>query len=482
MKNNVVQRITQSNCGILLATEIPQSDWLLTSCFTYIAKAGRFKLSLSQIVNLSGCFPEILKSGEMSTRFVHVTVDDVNNLKKKDVSKSTNAGTSNALKTFLSFCTEMNVYSINVIEKEELRDVLTRFYAGARTEKGEFYKVNSMQAIRNGLQRHFLETRKIDIINDDFFRETNSCFHNILKKIRSSTKGQVKHHAEIEPEDMKKLYRSIDSNTPTGLLEKVWIDMMVYFIRRARENQREMTVATFEVGVDASGKRFVAQSTGEIDKNHDALDDTAGEGRMYETGKESCPFESFVKYCNHLNPKQLAFWQKPKEKLPSADAETVWYQNAPLGPKSLGGMLAKLSVKYKLSQRYTNHCLRVTSLQALDDNNVDGRHIIRVSGHKSQESIKTYARKLSAARKRNISAILSSTFDNNNDNENLTPPQMKEAKLDATTAACSSRSSEMNESFPSMQRFPPPSVSMDIFPDDCGDDDFFAQLVPNNVL
>ena len=345
----------------------------------------------------------------MSTRFVHVTADDVNNLKKKDVAKSTNAGTSNALKTFLAFCKEVNVYSINVISKEQLRDLLAKFFAGARTEKGQLYKVNTMQAIRSGLQRHFMETRKIDIINDDFFQETNSCFHNILKNIRSSTKGQVKHYPEIEPEDLKKLYRSIDTNTPTGLLEKVWVDVMLHFIRRGRENQREMTIDTFEMGVDASGKRFVGQSTGEVDKNHGALDETIGEGRMYETGKESCPVESFFKYISHLNPNQLAFWQKPKEKWSSCD--TIWYQNAPLGPKSLGGMLAKLSLKYNLSQRYTNHSLRVTSLQALDDNNIDSCHIIRVSGHKSQESIKTYARKLSAARKRGISSILSSIVE-----------------------------------------------------------------------
>ena len=36
------------------------------------------------------------------------------------------------------------------------------------------------------------------------------------------------------------------------------------------------------------------------------------------------------------------------------------------------------------------------------DENVPGRHIVRISGHKSEASIKTYARKLSSARKRSI--------------------------------------------------------------------------------
>ena len=59
----------------------------------------------------------------MSNRFVHVSDTDLNKLKQKDIAKSTNYATSNALKTFLAFCQEVNVYSINVIPKEELRDI-----------------------------------------------------------------------------------------------------------------------------------------------------------------------------------------------------------------------------------------------------------------------------------------------------------------------------------------------------------------------
>ena len=87
----------------------------------------------------------------------------------------------------------------------------------------------------------------------------------------------------------------------------------------------------------------------------------------------------------------------------------TWYCNVPLGEKYLGNMLAMLSAKYRLSQRYTNHCLRVTSLQVLDDKNVDSRHIIRVSGHKNTDSVINYARHLSAAKKRKISSICSTS-------------------------------------------------------------------------
>ncbi len=112
-----------------------------------------------------------------------------------------------------------------------------------------------------------------------------------------------------------------------------------------------------------------------------------------------------------LNPNEDAFWQRPLEKVGQNDC--VWYYDSLIGTKLLGNMMGRMSVKYKLSQRYTNHCMRVTTVQVLEDNNVEGRHIQRVSGHKSLDSIKCYARRLSAARKRSISDMLSKHVANN---------------------------------------------------------------------
>ena len=100
--------------------------------------------------------------------------------------------------------------------------------------------------------------------------------------------------------------------------------------------------------------------------------------------------------------------------------------------------MSNLSTKYNLSQRYTNHCLRVTGLQVLDDAQIEGRHIIRVSGHKRTESVENYARKLSAAKKRKISGILTGYCSSNsvavecvdkNENESMSPKTSVSDKL-----------------------------------------------------
>ena len=80
------------------------------------------------------------------TRFAYLSDAEIEDLQKKKLAKSTHSGVNNALKTFLAFCTEENYYSIGVIPEEELNSHLIRFYAGARTLKGELYKINSINA------------------------------------------------------------------------------------------------------------------------------------------------------------------------------------------------------------------------------------------------------------------------------------------------------------------------------------------------
>ena len=232
-------------------------------------------------------------------------------------------------------------------------------------------------------------------------------FKNVTKDVKSAGKGDTDHYPEVEPEDLKKLYDSFNVDNPAGLQELCWFNIVYYLIRRGRENLRTMTKMTFEIASDATGKRFIQQSTSERDKNHTENDhptDTTGEGRIYATGSDECPVACFEKYLRVLNPNIDALWQRPRAKI-SVRAD-IWYCNVPLGEKSLGGMMSTISEKYNLSQRYTNHSLRATSIQVLEDANIEGRHIIRVSGHKNKDSLANYARRLSTAKKRNLSNIL----------------------------------------------------------------------------
>ncbi len=71
-------------------------------------------------------------------------------------------------------------------------------------------------------------------------------------------------------------------------------------------------------------------------------------------------------------------------------------------------MMATISTLANLSVTYTNHCVRATAIVALDSAGYDARHIMALSGHKSESSIREYASFLPAAKSREMSATLAS--------------------------------------------------------------------------
>ena len=105
----------------------------------------------------------------------------------------------------------------------------------------------------------------------------------------------------------------------------------------------------------------------------------------------SVQYAQSIKYLLLLHPLHRALWPRARDVV--RPNEPTWYCAAPLGEKSRGNMMAKLSTKYGLSERYTNHTIRVTSIQILEDENIEGGHNIRISEHKSVDSIQNYTRR-----------------------------------------------------------------------------------------
>lgn len=191
--------------------------------------------------------------------------------------------------------------------------------------------------------------------------------------------------------------------TPKGLQRKCLFDVLFYLVRRGRENLREQTKETFAFGVDSQQRRFVYQAIDELDKNHRETDKSSvstTDGRMYEQPGPLCPVRSFEKYLSKLHPELQALWQRPK---PAAAAnKTSWYSNARLAKNTLGSFMKDVSKEAGLSKEYTNHSVRATAVTVLDHCNVEARHIMRVSGHKSESSLRSYSRRLSEDKQREI--------------------------------------------------------------------------------
>ena len=111
----------------------------------------------------------------------------------------------------------------------------------------------------------------IDIVCDSEFNHSNEILFGKCKQLKSLGLGSVIHKNELEPEDLKLLYQSFDISDPVGLQRKVWTDIMLYMIRRGRENVWEMEKNTFSEYTDGTGQAFIAQIKDELDKNHKGI-------------------------------------------------------------------------------------------------------------------------------------------------------------------------------------------------------------------
>lgn len=80
-------------------------------------------------------------------------------------------------------------------------------------------------------------------------------------------------------------------------------------------------------------------------------------------------------------------FQRPKDSF-NEDDET-WYEKRPLGKNKLRNMMSDLSRAAALSKNYANYCIRATAISALGRAGYEARHIMTVSGHRNEASIKS---------------------------------------------------------------------------------------------
>ncbi len=147
-----------------------------------------------------------------------------------------------------------------------LDKTLATFFANAKKKDGTRYKANALLSLRQGLRRHYLDTFGFDIVNDESFSYSSKVFKAAVKYLRRQGVGSVKHHIPITRADMPKLYSGdtvvFYTDTPNGLLNKVWFEVMYFLCRRGQENLRAMTKETFELSTDSTGKRYIYQNGG----------------------------------------------------------------------------------------------------------------------------------------------------------------------------------------------------------------------------
>ena len=330
------------------------------------------------------------QSAKMAARFEQYDEGKISKLLEDKESQNTKRATKGSQSILKAYLQEKKIP--DPATAEDLARVLRKFYAEARKKDGNMYSKTSLCAIRFGLNRHFKQVLNVDIIRDKEFNEANRVYEAQCVELKKQGLAKTEHKPPIADEDIKKLYGSGVFNTenPTTLQNKVFFEIMLFFCRHGRQNLRQLKKNDFEIIVNSQGRRCVVKKTGELSKNHRVHDVQAEEGGMMMANNGSfCPVFSFEKYLTHLNPCNEFLFQRPK----SFPDGQVWYENMAVGEHTLGKKMKVISQQAELSTEYTNHSIRATTITILDRCGFEARHIMYMSGHRNESSIKSYSKK-----------------------------------------------------------------------------------------
>ena len=295
----------------------------------------------------------------------------------------------------------------------QLDQNLRRFYAEARTQKGEPYSKSTSLGFRHAIERYLNAlpyNKGLQLASDPRFMRSNQLLDDQLINLRRNGKENVTHKPAIEEGHLKQPKTSgVFSLSSPLSLRNAWFHIVLFFCRRGREGQSALTTKSFKFETDAAGRKFVTMAHDDASKNYPgAVHDSSTnekEARMYESAKSNDGYKALKFYLERINPKCNASFQYPKSNVRPED--NVWFEHRPLGVNTLANVMKKISEVAGLSTLYTNHSIRATTITLWSNAGVPNRHIMSISGHRNEQSLAHYNSRPSISQLQNCSNVLS---------------------------------------------------------------------------
>ncbi|KAK3104431.1 hypothetical protein FSP39_001869 [Pinctada imbricata] len=276
---------------------------------------------------------------------------------------------------------------------------------------GEYHK-STMKGLRAAINRHLSDIgRNIDIVRDREFKQANAALDGKLKQnMKMGLSKPTQHKPVITPNDLSNIstYLMSDLN-PVILRYRVWYDLSIHFVSRGLEFHQQLNINSFLFLSDDKGCEYVALSHETKQKNWQGgleSKEAPQDKRMYATG-EFCPVASLKTFLNHTDTEATSLFNHiNKDAIKSPESTDIWYTTKPVKQYQFSRFMADISRNAKCLINYTAHCLRSTAIQALNDEGFEQRHIMYMSGHRNEASVRSYNRDCSTDQKQNLSLAL----------------------------------------------------------------------------
>ena len=208
---------------------------------------------------------------EISSQNSDLGLEDLDKLEAKGQAENTKRATSWGIKKFEKWCDKRKLkVDFNCVTPVELNELLRKFYAEVKSEKGQPLTPSTLTGIRAAIHRQLISapiSRSMNIMQDSEFLSANKMFEAKCKLYTKEMNPKPTHKSSIAAGDMLKLRdyfsEGLDSNNswadPERLLQFVWFSLCFHFGRRGREGWRELSKQSFGIKTDDSGARYVTE-------------------------------------------------------------------------------------------------------------------------------------------------------------------------------------------------------------------------------
>lgn len=297
------------------------------------------------------------------------------------VNKKVSKNTDRSLKSVKSIFNQFIIAKAGTLDclynKEEVCDLLCKYWLSLEKLDGDSYKCSSLLTHRQ-LLRTILLDYGYDIIYDSNFSKSNTIFTNYLSSLKEKGLGSVKHFDDISREDLRSIVSTLNPLNIVELQLLAWFYVMLFFCQRGQEYVVKMVKT--DIIFDSENGKTTIRLKNSITKNHTEIDEDDDNGGILveEPNSEKCPVKVLKTYLSFLHPDNIYLWQRHSPKISHAGYHFTLQK---LGANKIGSMMKTISQICNLSKIYTNHCIRTSCCTLMSE-------ICRLWRHRNKKCVK----------------------------------------------------------------------------------------------
>ncbi|KAK3102382.1 hypothetical protein FSP39_010963 [Pinctada imbricata] len=232
-------------------------------------------------------------------------------------------------------------------------------------------------------------------------------------RMKTGASRPVSHKSIISDDDLHLIngYFQNAADAPIILRQYIWYAISIHFVTRGMEMHHQLRTDSFSFQKDGDHE-YVTLHHEIQQKNYQGGANAAespSDKRMYaSTSGSLCPVTMLKLFLQKTPPDaEHLFNQFRRQAQEDPQGHSIWFSSKPLSKRSFGEFLPDICKAAGTSKRYTSHSLRATAIQCLNDAGMEARHIMYMSGHRNESSIRSYNRNVSSGQKRALSSTLS---------------------------------------------------------------------------